>query len=57
MSRSIPCKNCCYCKTGENQYCINPTIVKLPYVITCGVCCYCKTGEVQHCESYILITK
>ena len=53
MSYTIPCNNCCYCKTGEIQYCMYPRKVEAPYSIPCNICCYCKTGEVQYCTNPI----
>ncbi len=51
MSVNVSCKQCGYCKTGEEHYCENKRIVKVPYTTICGRCCYCRTGETQYCEN------
>ena len=46
MDRLIPCYQCRYCKTGEEQYCLSP---QKATNTSCNKCCYCKTGEEQYC--------
>lgn len=45
---------CCYCRTGEPQYCERPIEIKAK-TMQCNTCCYCKTGEKQYCENPIKI--
>ena len=49
MDREVPCHQCCYCKTGEVQYCLSPRKVTANTKVSCNKCCYCKTGEKQYC--------
>ena len=57
MTHYIPCNHCCYCRTGEVQYCLSPRQVKAPCEMPCNHCCYCRTGEVQYCQNPIKIVE
>lgn len=54
---SVPCNRCCYCRTGENEYCEHPRDVDKNKTMPCNTCCYCRTGEKQYCEHPIKIIK
>lgn len=45
----VPCYSCCYCKTGETQYCTSPRFFYKGQSVSCKRCCYCRTGEEQYC--------
>jgi len=55
MSNTVPCYVCCYCRTGEIEYCERPRDVGNSKTMSCNTCCYCRTGETQYCERPIKI--
>ncbi len=55
MFYTDPCNKCCYCRTGETQYCLNLDIINTLCTISCNKCCYCRTGETQYCLNPTII--